>query len=301
MGTADTVPGVSGGTVALILGHYERLVTAISHIDSHLVSLLLQRRWRSAVNHGDLRFLIVLALGMAFGILSLASAMHWLLDYRLAETFSLFFGVILASSYLVAKQIRRWTAIGALLALVTASFVYVLAQANSLSGSEHGAYLFVTAMIAICAMILPGISGAFVLLLLGTYYPVTSLVKELASGNVNSEILSRIALFVLGCLVGLLLFSRLLKYLLRQHATLTYFALLGLMLGSLRKLWPLQQPTAETAAEKFSLRKWELVPPDQWSGSLITLLLIALAGTATVLALDAWGSRLQRGKQDVLA
>ncbi len=301
MGIADTVPGVSGGTVALILGHYERLVTGISHIDSHLARLLFQRRWRDAVNHGDLRFLMVLALGMAFGILSLASAMHWLLDHRLAETFSLFFGVILASSYLVAKQIKRWTAGGALLAFVTASFVYVLAQANSLTGSEHGAYLFVAAMIAICAMILPGISGAFVLLLLGTYYPVTSLVKELASGNANSEILSRIALFVLGCLVGLLLFSRLLKYLLRQHATLTYCALLGLMLGSLRKLWPLQKPTAETVGEKFSLRKWELVPPDQWSGSLVTLLLIALGGTAIVLALDAWGSRLQSGKQDVEA
>ncbi|MGI9473129.1 MAG: DUF368 domain-containing protein, partial [Rubripirellula sp.] len=178
MGAADTVPGVSGGTVALILGHYQRLVTAISHVDGELVSLVVQRRFREAAAHVDLRFMVALLVGILTGVGTLAGVMHWLLDHRMPETLAVFLGLLIASVWIVRGYIDRWTpsrfvtfAIGVVVAIV----ITELPMANGGTGLP---FLFGSAMIAICAMILPGISGAFVLLLLGAYHTVTGLIKD---------------------------------------------------------------------------------------------------------------------------
>ncbi len=171
MGGADIIPGVSGGTVALILGIYERLVGAISHVDLTFLGHLRRREWLAAARHIDLLFLVLLGSGIASGIVLLASLMHWLLENELQHTFAAFFGMILASSYIVFRMIdlrgvriwRIWRA-----AIVGTMGAYWLVGLPFLENPPISPfYIFACGTIAICAMILPGISGSFILLLLG--------------------------------------------------------------------------------------------------------------------------------------
>lgn len=294
MGAADTVPGVSGGTVALILGHYQQLVNAISHFDSTALTMLRERKLRDAAVHCDLRFLFALGIGVAVGILTLASLMHWLLDHRMPETLSVFFGLVLASSVIVAQQIRRWTPGSVILGLLAAAGAYALCSLTPAATDPSLGFIFVAAMIAICAMILPGISGAFILLLLGVYQPITGLIKDLAHGHLTLDAFIKLTTFALGCALGLALFSRLLRWLLARYRDITFAALLGLMLGSLRRLWPLQQATPETIEAKFSQRQWVLVSPADWPGSLLLLLGLAVAACLGVLVFERVGRRLSQ-------
>ncbi|QDS96311.1 hypothetical protein FF011L_51190 [Roseimaritima multifibrata] len=293
MGAADTVPGVSGGTVALVLGHYQRLVTAISHFDPTALALLRERRWRAVGEHCDLRFLIGLAIGIAGGILSLASLMHWLLDHRMAETFAVFFGLILGSSVIVAKEIGTWNIQRGCLLIAGAAGAYQLSCLTAAGSDTSLGFIFFAGMISICAMILPGISGAFVLLLLGAYQPIMEQIKAFVAREITMPGFLQLVMFGCGCLTGLALFSRILRWLLDHRPGATFAMLLGLMLGSLRKLWPLQQATAETAAEKFSQRTWELVPPAAWEGSIAGLICLAAAAFFAVLAFEKFGQRKQ--------
>lgn len=294
MGAADIVPGVSGGTVALILGHYDRLVAAISHFDSTMLGLLRQRRLRAAAQHGDLRFVAGIGFGIGLGVLSLASLLHFALENHLPETLSLFFGLVLASCWIVAQQLPRWRWIDGLLVIVAATVTYYLCSLSTSASDPSLPFLFVAAAIAICAMILPGISGAFVLLLLGAYHPVTGLLRDLTRFDVTATGLLRLAVFVSGCAVGLAVFSRLLRWCLQHQHAATYAVLLGLMLGSLRRLWPLQQATAATAEEKFSHRQFEIIPIDRWPESLLPLIGLALAAATVVLIAEAIKTMLSR-------
>jgi putative membrane protein len=288
MGAADIVPGVSGGTVALVLGHYQRLVTAISQLDRIAVGHLRAGNWRLFWSHIDGRFLVALGGGIAAGILGLASLMHWLLEHRFSETMAVFFGLVLASGWVVARMVRRWNVVNGLAVVAAAAFAWLISSLTPTAGDPTIPYLFGCAIIAICAMILPGISGAFILLLLGAYHPVTEMIKEAARLNITLEMLLRLTVFGLGCVIGLMLFSRLLRYLLDHRASTTYAALLGLMLGSLRKLWPLQMPTPETAELAFKDRQWMMVAPNQWSGSLIVPIALVLVSALFVLGLHAF-------------
>lgn len=286
MGAADTVPGVSGGTIALILGHYQRLVTAISHIDAELIRLVSQRRFRAAADHIDLRFMVALVTGILVGVGTLAGVMHWLLDHRMPETLSVFLGLLIASVWVVHRYIDRWTisryvtfAIGVIVALgITA---LPMGQ-----GGTSLPFLFGAAMVAICAMILPGISGAFVLLLLGAYHTVTGLIKDFVKLNLSSELLLQLVAFGSGCVVGLLAFSRLLRWLLEHYRGATMAWLMGLMVGSIRKLWPLQIPTPETADLEMKHREMQYVSPSDWSGGLWHLIALAAVAFVAVLVLE---------------
>lgn len=290
MGAADIVPGVSGGTVALVLGHYQRLISAISHIDAHSLSLVRQREWSSAWKHIDGRFLLALGLGILIGIGGLASLMHWLLEHRFAETMAVFFGLVLASGWVVAKMVRRWSASCLVAMLASAVAAWLISSLSPIAGEPSIAYLFICASIAICAMILPGISGAFVLLLLGAYHPVTGMIKQFTHLDISVDIVLRLSVFGLGCLLGLAVFTRFLRYLLEHHSDMTFAALLGLMLGSLRKLYPMQLPTAATAELEFKERQWQVVAPSQWQGSITLLLVLIIASAAGVLLLNAFAA-----------
>ncbi len=286
MGAADTVPGVSGGTIALILGHYQRLITAISNIDRALVALVMQRRFAEAARHVDLRFIAALGAGIAIGIVTLAGVMHWLLDHHTSKTFAVFFGLILASVWIVKGYIDRWSpsgviaCLGGVVAAVTISMLPVASESTSLP------YLFVAASVAICAMILPGISGAFVLLLFGVYHPVTGLIKEAAKGQVSIEGLTQMGAVAAGCAFGLLAFSRLLRWLLEHRRDATMAALMGLMIGSIAKLWPLQMATPETADLEMKLRVMQYVAPSAWPGSLLGLAALVAAAATIVLTIE---------------
>ncbi len=283
MGAADIVPGVSGGTIALILGHYERLVTAISHVDRNLLRLLGQRRMRSAMEYVDFRFLLGLGSGIASGILALAALMHYLLENHQSSTYAVFTGLILGSSYLVAKRLRPWTWSGCAWAVLGACLAWQICVLQPMQGNLTPLTAFLGATVAICAMILPGISGAFVLLLLGLYHPVTTLIKGLPRGEITAQGLLVIACFGTGCVVGLLLFSRVLKWLLAHKHNSTLSFLCGLMLGSLYKIWPFQRVTEATAKLEFKERQFELMLPQDLQQSGWVIFLCGLALVATLL------------------
>jgi len=293
MGAADIVPGVSGGTVALILGHYNRLVTALSRLDLAAMGLLKNREFAAFARRIDLRFLAVLVVGMLTGILSLASLMHWLLENRFSETMAVFFGLILASSVLVGKMIPRWSIGAVFAAILGGALAWSISAMSPTTATLTFPYIFVAANVAICAMILPGISGAFVLLLLGVYHPITGLLRDLAHGQWTLVGILQLLVFTTGCATGLIAFSRLLRMLLERLPSLTFAALLGLMVGSLRKLWPFQRATAETHALELKDRVFEVVSPAVWEGSLLTILILILVSVAIVFALHWLGIRFR--------
>ncbi|MEZ6091182.1 MAG: DUF368 domain-containing protein [Pirellulaceae bacterium] len=294
MGAADSVPGVSGGTIALILGHYHRLVAAISHFDRKTLSLLLSRDYSAVCTRVDLRFLMTLGIGVGVALLSLASVMHWLLENRLPETLAIFMGLMLASIWIVARQIRRWSASAAITLPLGIAIGYAVCSLSPLSVQPGPVYLFFSGVIAITAMILPGISGAFVLVVLGVYHHVTGLIKGVPKGELTLDGLLQLIVFSGGCLVGLAAFTRLLKWLLEHHKNTTFACLLGLMIGSLKRIWPLQQPTSETADLRFSHRIFEFVPISEWPHPFAPLIVLCLLAFVTVLLIETVALRLRK-------
>jgi putative membrane protein len=292
MGAADTVPGVSGGTVALVLGHYERLLGAVSHFDTHAVGLAASGRWAHLWKYCDLRFIFALGIGIVLGAGSLAAAMHWLLENRMSETFAVFFGLVVASGWLVARQIKTWRPSVFASLVIGATFAYWLCGLTSVAGSDSLLYLYASASIAICAMILPGISGAFVLLLLGMYHPVIGMIKQFVKGEINFDIVLRLCIFAFGCLTGLLAFSRFLKWMLRDYHDPTMALLLGLMIGSLRRVWPLQTVTAETASLPFKEQVFDLISPMTWQGSLIIPACFVVGAAVFVVIIERAATKL---------
>lgn len=315
MGSADVIPGVSGGTVALILGIYERLVGALSNVDSQLLGHLRRREWTAAAVHLDLRFLMALGSGIAVGIGGLASVMHYLLAHHAVATWSFLFGVILASSLLVARRVERWSPGAIVAGAAGVAFAYWLVGQLPTTPPPGYWYVFTCGAIAICAMILPGISGAFVLVLLGMYFHVTGALKTTLAGNVTLDGLLTIFIFVAGCAIGLLSFSKFLRWLLSRHESWTMAALGGFMIGSLRKIWPLKidattpeylrrlgLPPEEIAAfeahpaaldQKYRLLENHL--PATLSSEAALALGLMLAGLLLVLVLD-WASRLKEAR-----
>ena len=286
MGAADTVPGVSGGTVALILGHYQRLVSAISRVDQHFVGCLLSRRFADAFQAVDGRFLLALLCGIGAGIVTLAGLMNWLLATHMPETFAVFLGLVLASVWIVRRYIDRWTPQAFATCLGGVFIALAIGRLTPTDGGDSLLYLFLSASIAICAMILPGISGAFILLLLGVYHPVTGMIKGLAKGDWNGLVLLKLTVFAAGCLFGLLAFSRVLRWLLEHRQSVTMAGLIGLMLGSVEKLWPLQVPTPETSGLKLKEQVMVTVSPADWPGSLLVLAALAVGAAVSVLLLE---------------
>lgn len=293
MGVADTVPGVSGGTIALILGHYDRLIASIRHIDREAVSHLQSRRWFDFAKRIDARFLLAIAAGMVMGAGALAGLMHWLLEHRLNETMAVFFGLVLASVWVVRGNVAVWRADRWVAAAAGTIVALAISQIPMSSGEVGYGFLFGSASIAICAMILPGISGAFILLLLGVYEPVIGMIKGFVKGDVTVDVILRLSIFSAGCLTGLLVFSRLLHYLLRHHRDATMASLIGLMIGSVGRLWPLQIVTPETADLELKYRQFQFVSPGHYPGSVLILLGLAIAAAVAVLAVNAIASRQQ--------
>ncbi|MFH5803145.1 DUF368 domain-containing protein [Alienimonas sp. DA493] len=295
MGAADTVPGVSGGTVALVLGIYARLVTAVSRVDGHLFSLLRRGRLAEVWTYLDCRFLCWLLAGIGAGAVTLASVTRTAMETQYALTFALFTGLIAGSVLLVARlvgetgrTITGWTPGRVVLLLAAAAGAYLIVGLDALENPPLGpAYLFACGAIGICAMILPGISGAFLLLVLGAYHHVSGWAKRLTAGDVDATMLIEGVCFGLGMVLGLALFSKLLRWLLATHGPATLAALTGAMLGSLRRLWPFVEPRPEGV----SFKEWRPEPylPSPADPQTWWALLAAALGFAIVLGLDWLG------------
>lgn len=233
MGAADVVPGVSGGTIAFMTGIYEELLSSIKSIGPGAVKILFTQGpkafWR-AIN-GD--FLLVLVVGIATSIVSLAKVITYLLDAYPTMLWSFFFGLILISSLYMARQIGKWGVGNTVSLIVGAATAYIITIVSPAEIIATPGALFVAGSIAICAMILPGISGSFILLLMGMYSHVIGAIKALDMGV--------LAIFAAGCVTGLLVFSRFLSWLLSRYHEMTMALLTGFMLGSLNKVWPWKQ------------------------------------------------------------
>lgn len=231
MGAADVVPGVSGGTMAFIVGIYEELIGSIRAVGTTNFWRPLSRgRIKEAAAAINLKFLLAVLAGILIAIVSLARLLEHLLETQPVYIWSFFFGLVLASVFVVARRIERWKVSTWVLVLLAAAAAWVLVGLVPLQTPDAWWFFFLSGALAICAMILPGISGAFILLLLGKYREVLA--------AVNARDLVTIGWVGLGAILGLVLFARVLAWLFRHYHDLTVAALTGLMLGSLRKIWP---------------------------------------------------------------
>ncbi|KGL59794.1 MULTISPECIES: DUF368 domain-containing protein [unclassified Polaribacter] len=231
MGAADVVPGVSGGTIAFISGIYEELLGSISNVNFDLLKTLKQDGFKAAWKEVNGNFLLSLFIGIFVSIVSLAKAIKYLLENEPVLLWSFFFGLVLASVIYIAKQITKWNFV-AILALILGSFLaYYITTLNPLvSENSSILFMFIAGAIAICAMILPGISGAFILVLLGAYKPVLA--------AVNDRDYKTVAAVGFGAIIGLLAFSKVLKWLFTHYKNYTLAVLTGFIIGSLNKIWP---------------------------------------------------------------
>ena len=237
MGMADVVPGVSGGTIAFISGIYEELLDSIRSVDATALRLLLRFRLAEFWRHINGRFLLPVLLGIAVAIFSLARLMTYLLTNHPIAIWSFFFGLIVASALLVARQIGRWDLRTVLAFAVGAAAAWWITVATPAETPDDWWFVMLSGAIAICAMILPGISGAFILLLLGKYQYIMHAVGEFD--------IPVIAVFVIGAAAGIISFSHLLSWLLKHWHDVTVAVLMGFMVGSLNKVWPWKE-TVET-------------------------------------------------------
>jgi len=231
MGAADVVPGVSGGTIAFISGIYEELLGSISNVNLKLFKTLKKEGLKAAWKQVNGNFLLSLFLGIFISVVTLAKAIKYLLENEPILLWSFFFGLVLASIIYVAKQITKWNFISVLLLLLSSFLAYYVTTLNPLVNENSSLlFLFLAGAIAICAMILPGISGAFILVLLGAYKTILTAVDD--------RDLKTIATVGLGAIVGLLSFSKILKWLFSNYKNYTLAALTGFIIGSLNKIWP---------------------------------------------------------------
>ncbi len=230
MGAADAVPGVSGGTIALISGIYEELITTISNVNITLVKTLKQQGFKTFWTQLNGNFLVALLTGIIISFVSFMRLAKYLLEHHPVLIWSFFFGLIIASIYFVGKQITKWN-VATIISLIVGAFVaYYITTLPSLGSNENSFFLFFAGAIAICAMILPGISGSFILVILGAYKTLSDAIHDFD--------FKRIAIFAFGAVVGLLSFSRVLKWLFKHYHNTTLALLTGFIIGSLNKVWP---------------------------------------------------------------
>ena len=303
MGGADAVPGVSGGTVALIVGIYGRLVTAVSRFDRRFLHLLRHGNWRDAARYVDLRFLISLGSGIILGVVTLGELMNHLLTSEVTreQTLAVFFGMILASCILVGRMIkeaRPSNPVGLMIVgLVGCLIAYVLTGSFHFGFGTSLPYVFVCGVIAICAMILPGISGAYLLWIMGLYLHLTGILKSVRQLTVTVDDIMTVAVFGAGCVVGLLSFSKLLRWMLTHVKAPTLALLCGFMVGALRRVWPFQERIGNLDDAEHPMT--QNVLPEVFDTYVVICLVLATAGFLSVLALSAWGRMISTSTDGV--
>lgn len=288
MGGADIIPGVSGGTIAFITGIYTQLVDAIRSFDISFARKLFTLDISGALAGVHIRFLACLLFGILTAVVSMARVMNYMLHTHPVEIWSLFFGLICASIYVVGREIKPMDPANAGFVILGAVGSFGLVGMIPVSTPESLPFIFLCGSIAICAMILPGISGAFLLLMLGKYEYVT---RALKNPFVMDNFLI-IIVFAAGACAGIVLFSRLLHYLLSRWHAPTIAVLTGFMIGALRKVWPWKEVLESvTIRGKAHVLREQNVLPDMMSGEFFIAIVLAVVGIMAVLLLD----RVSRG------
>jgi len=277
MGAADVVPGVSGGTIAFITGIYEQLIESLKSFDAQafrcLFSADLKGFW-ARINGG---FLLPLFSGIIFSVLTLVRLIHYLLDQHAVPLWSFFFGLIVASAFVVGLKVRNKNLTSLIFLMAGAFVAWWVGVSTPAETPESLWFIFLSGALAICAMILPGISGSFILLLLKKYAFVTGAIKDLD--------LLIIGVFIAGCVAGLLSFARLLSYLFKKYHDATVSLMTGFMIGSLQVIWPWKkviETRVDSHGEEVPFR-YESVAPGSFEGDPQLVLSIALCISAIVL------------------
>jgi len=230
MGAADVVPGVSGGTIAFISGIYEELIDSINAINLSALKTLRKEGVKAFWNQINGTFFMFLFMGIGVSIFSLAKVVTYVLEAHPVMIWSFFFGLIIASIWMVGRTIEKWQAGTIISLLIGAAVAFYISSIQTVGVADANWYILLSGAIAICAMILPGISGSFILVLLGSYHIVLEAIKE--------RDLIVVGLFGTGCVIGLLTFARVLKFLFSKYKGITIALLTGFMVGSLYKVWP---------------------------------------------------------------
>ncbi|MCB9231165.1 MAG: DUF368 domain-containing protein [Bacteroidia bacterium] len=288
MGAADVVPGVSGGTIAFISGIYEELINSIKSVDHNAVKTLFKQGPVAFWKHINGSFLAALFLGIGISILSLAKLLSYLMDTYPTLLWGFFFGLIVASAVYVATKIKKWNVTTVVSLVVGIGVAYFITSLTQTQTPEAPWFVFLSGVIAICAMILPGISGSFLLVILGKYKYIINAVKELD--------LVTLLTFAAGCFVGLISFSHVLSWLFKKYHDLTVALLTGFMVGSLNKVWPWKN-TLETYlnshGEEVPLVQENVLPGGFTEGEPYTLGVIglAVAGFLLVLVIERLGKQ----------
>ena len=281
MGAADVVPGVSGGTIAFISGIYEELVTTISGINLGLLKEWREFGFSSMWKKANGNFIIALFLGIAISVFTVMRLANYLLENHPILIWSFFFGLVIASIWFVGKQIPKWNAkiISAL--VLGAAVAFYITTLPPISGTQSPFFLFIAGAIAVCAMILPGISGAFILVLLGAYKTISEAIHDFD--------FKTIGIVAVGAVVGLLSFSRVLKWLFLKYKAVTLAVLTGFITGSLNKIWPWKEILETvTVGDKDMVIREQSVLPQHFDGDpqLIFALLLMVAGFLLILILE---------------
>lgn len=280
MGTADLMPGVSGGTIALILGVYKELIQSIDSINlKNLQSLKKEgvKRFWNNINGG---FLSVLFLGIISAILSLSFAIDWLIAEHPIPLWSFFLGLLLASIFILKNTLKQWGVLNTSLAIFSAALSFFLTQMTPVNGEISLLYLFISGFFGIIAMILPGISGAYILLIMGAYSTVIGLIKDALTSLSNMQVelmiptFTKISVFVLGIVLGLRIFASVLKWLFDKEHDKTMAVLIGLMIGALHKLWPWQQKYERVMGENTKTLSKPISPFEYPENPQLTLAII---------------------------
>ncbi|MBP5709366.1 MAG: DUF368 domain-containing protein [Bacteroidales bacterium] len=291
MGAADVIPGVSGGTIAFITGIYERLITAIKNVNWPNIKLFFTGHFKEFWENIDGSFLLCLIAGIITSFLSLAKLMTYLLENHPVLVWAFFFGLIMASTLFIGKDVKwNWKTVLTFCIFAVLSYFITSPQNQPLNATDANWYIFICGAIAICAMILPGISGSFILVLLGEYFFMLKAISDL---NIVP-----IIIFACGAVIGLLSFANLLSWLFKHFKMITLAALTGFMLGSLNKIWPWKQ-TLETYIDRHDVVRplTQLnVLPQNYDGDpqILAAILLVIFGFAIIFIIEFIAKKLAK-------
>ena len=301
MGAADVVPGVSGGTIAFISGIYEELLESIDSISFTFFKIWKTEGFKKAWSSINGNFLLALFFGIAISIISLAKIIKWLLLNEAILLWSFFFGLVLASVFYIGKQIRSWNTWIFITIIVTTIASYFLTIAEPFASPDNNLYLLFCGFIGIIAMILPGVSGAFILLILGAYQTAINTVDDLFHSiiTLNFELFKdaiiKFLMLAIGAVFGIKAFSKLLNWMFKHYKDLTLAMLTGFMIGSLNKIWPWKKILSwRTNSKGIDVPFQEQsVSPFSFEGDhqIMIAILLMIVGFLTILILEKLGSK----------
>jgi len=287
VGIANIIPGVSGGTIALITGIFVRLINAIKSFDIGAIKLLVKADWKGFVQKTDFYFLLAIFTGVFLAIILLARLFGFLFNEYPVYIWAYFFGLVLASIYFVGKRVDKWTVAVILFLILGTAIAVVLSMFNPATENNNFMYLMLCGVVAICSMILPGLSGSFVLILMGNYQLV-------AIDAINERNLNILFPVGIGAIVGLIAFSHLLSWVFKHYKDQTIALLTGFILGSLNVLWPWKKAIYLTnSAGEFILKrgenivaKYESILPDSFTSEVWAALLLVAIGILSIVFLE---------------